>query len=251
MTALTRGCRASLLAALIATASAHGQAQSSATGATATPRDIAPFDLTGYWTAVVTEDWRWRMVTPQKGDYASVPLNAKGRALADTWDPNRPAQGCKVYGAPGVMRLPLRLRISWADSRTLTIETDRGRQTRRLHFDARARRPESPSLQGHSTASWEGNPGGRFEFVTVTPALSHLTVTTRSLAPGFLRQNGVPYSEQTVLTEYFDHHQDFGESWLTVTSIVDDPLYLSDAFITSSDFKRLPDGSSWNPTPCQ
>jgi hypothetical protein len=251
MTALTRGCRASLLAALIATASAHAQAQSSATGATATPRDIAPFDLTGYWTAVVTEDWRWRMVTPQKGDYASVPLNAKGRALADTWDPNRPAQGCKVYGAPGVMRLPLRLRISWADSRTLTIETDRGRQTRRLHFDARARRPESPSLQGHSTASWEGNPGGRFEFVTVTPALSHLTVTTRSLAPGFLRQNGVPYSEQTVLTEYFDHHENFGESWLTVTSIVEDPAYLNEAFITSSDFKRLPDGSSWNPTPCQ
>jgi hypothetical protein len=148
------------------------------------------------------------------------------------------------------MRMPLRLRISWADDRTLKIETDRGRQTRLLHFDARARRPQSPSLQGHSTASWGGNPGGRFEFVTVTPALSHLTVMTTGLAPGFLRQNGVPYSEQTVLTEYFDHHEDFGESWLTVTSIVEDPAYLSDAFITSSDFKKLPDGSSWNPTSC-
>ena len=157
MTVLTRSCGAGLLAALITAASVHGQA---------TPRDSAPFDLTGYWTAVVTEDWRWRMVTPQKGDYASVPLNAKGRALADTWDPNRPGQGCKVFGAAGLMRLPLRLRISWADSRTLKIETDRGSQTRLLHFDAGARRPAPPSVQGLSTASWEGNPGGRFEFVT-------------------------------------------------------------------------------------
>jgi hypothetical protein len=68
MTPLTHVCRAGLLAALIAAASAHGQAQTAAPAATAAPRDTAPFDLTGYWTAVVTEDWRWRMVTPQKGD---------------------------------------------------------------------------------------------------------------------------------------------------------------------------------------
>src|SRR5690349_3947198 len=104
MSALTRACRGGLLAALLAAASVHGQAQTAPPGATATPRDTAPFDLTGYWTAVVTEDWRWRMVMPQKGDYASVPLNAKGRALADTWDPNRAGQGCKVFGAPGLMR---------------------------------------------------------------------------------------------------------------------------------------------------
>jgi hypothetical protein len=99
-------------------------------------------------------------------------------------------------------------------------------------------------------ARWEGNPGGRFEFVTIAPALSHLTVVTTNLAPGYLRQNGVPYSDRTVLTEYFDLHQDFGESWLTVTSIVEDPVYLTDVFITSSDFKKLPDGSSWNPSSC-
>ena len=74
MTALSRGCCAGLLAALIAAASAHGQAQTTAPAAAGTPRDTAPFDLTGYWTAVVTEDWRWRMVTPRKGDYASVPV---------------------------------------------------------------------------------------------------------------------------------------------------------------------------------
>jgi hypothetical protein len=252
MTSLARSSvLAGLLAALTAAASAYAQAQGPAAGRIPTPRETAPFDLTGHWTAVVTEDWRWRMVTPQKGDYASVPLNAKGRAVADTWDPNRPSQGCKAYGAAGLMRMPLRLRISWADDRTLRIETDHGTQTRLLRFDSPAPRAEPPSMQGHSAARWEGNPGGRFEFVNIAPALSHLTVVTTNLAPGYLRQNGVPYSERTVLTEYFDHHQDFGESWLTITSIVQDPVYLSDAFITSSDFKKLPDGTTWTPTPCK
>jgi hypothetical protein len=148
--------------------------------------------------------------------------------------------------------MPLRLHTTWADDRTLEIATDHGEQTRLLHFDdGAAREPESPSLQGHSTARWEGNPGGRFEFVNIAPELSHLTVVTTNLQAGYLRKNGVPYSERTVLTEHFDHHSDFGEEWLTVTSIVDDPVYLSEAFITSSSFKRLPDGSAWNPMPCE
>ena len=51
-----------------------------------TPRAAAAFDLTGTWVAVVTEDWRWRMVTPPKNDVASVPLNAEGRKVAAAWD---------------------------------------------------------------------------------------------------------------------------------------------------------------------
>src|SRR5713101_2593807 len=70
-----------------------------------TPKAIAPIDLTGYWVAVVTEDWRWRMLTPPKGDYASVPLNDEGRKVADTWDPAQAASdGCKPFGAAAVMR---------------------------------------------------------------------------------------------------------------------------------------------------
>jgi hypothetical protein len=217
----------------------------------ATPRAMAPFDPSGYWVAVVTEDWRWRMVTPPKGDYASVPLNARGRAAADEWSPGE-SVSCKAFGAAGVMRMPLRLKISWADDRTLSIETDHGMQTRRLHFAADAAASDAPpSLQGHSVAQWEGNPGGRFEFVVIAPELSHIKVVTTNLAPGYLRRNGVPYSGSTVLAEYIDHHTDFGDEWLTVTSIVNDPVYLTEEFITSSSFKRLPDGSSWNPTPCR
>jgi hypothetical protein len=47
----------------------------------------APIDLTGYWVAYVTEDWRWRMVTPLKGDAASIPTNAESRKVIDAWDP--------------------------------------------------------------------------------------------------------------------------------------------------------------------
>jgi hypothetical protein len=222
-----------------------------------TPQAIAPVDLTGYWVAVVTEDWRWRMVTPPKGDYASVPLNALGREVANTWDPDRDAASCKTFGAAGIMRQPLRIQISWEDDSTLRIDSDHGMQTRRFHFSrvAAAGDPDdlaaTHSLQGHSVAQWEGNPGGRYEFVSITPELSHLKVVTTNLAPGYLRKNGVPYSENTVLTEYYDYHADFGDEWITVTTIVNDPTYLADEFITSSSFKRLIDDSSWSPTRCQ
>src|SRR6266566_4542292 len=73
------------------------------------PKDAAPMDLTGYWVSIVTEDWRYRMVTPAKGDYASVPLNPEGRKVADTWDPARDeaaGEQCRSYGAPNIMRVP-------------------------------------------------------------------------------------------------------------------------------------------------
>src|ERR1700730_4377606 len=54
-----------------------------------TPQEEAPIDLTGWWVSVVIEDWRWRMVTPKKGDYASVPISDEGRKVADAWEPAR------------------------------------------------------------------------------------------------------------------------------------------------------------------
>jgi hypothetical protein len=80
-----------------------------------TAQSMAPVDLTGYWVALVTEDWRWRMVTPKKGDFPSIPLNPAGRGLANAWDPAKDeANGdqCKSYGAGNVMRLPARFHIT-------------------------------------------------------------------------------------------------------------------------------------------
>ena len=68
---------------------------------------------------------------------------------------------------------------------------------------------------------------------------------------GYLRKNGVPYSENAVLTEYFDRHTETnGDEWFTVTTIVDDSKNLNQPFITSSSFKKEPDAAKWRPTPC-
>jgi len=221
-------------------------------------RAIAPADLTGYWVSIVTEDWRWRMMTPAKGYYASVPLNPEGTRIADAWDPARDeaaGEQCRSYGAPAIMRVPGRLHITWQDDNTLRIDTDAGTQTRLFHFGKAGSDPTSATdpanltWQGHSVALWEAAGGGRRG---AAPALAgSLKVVTVALRPGYLRKNGVPYSANTILTEYYSAtHEDNGDSWLIVTTVVQDPRYLSGRFFTSSHFKKLPNASGWKPTPC-
>lgn len=215
-------------------------------------RGSAPDDLTGYWVSVVTEDWRWRMVTPPKGDYSSVPLNDAGRAVADTWDPARDeaaGEACRAYGAPAVMRIPGRVRIAWDDDNTLRVDTEAGAQTRLFRFGSTAAQGE-PTWQGHSAAAWE-YAGGRMRRGAAAPPGGSLKVVTRGLRPGYLRRNGVPYSANAVVTEYFNRtNEENGDSWLIVTTIVEDPQYLTARFVTSTHFKRL-DAAAWNPTPCR
>ena len=217
-----------------------------------TPRQSAPVDLTGYWVTVVSEDWRYRMVTPAKGDTGGVPLNAEGRRIAGEWDAARDAaagEACRAYGAPGLMRLPGRLRITWQDDRTLKIDADAGTQTRLLYFaPPQTQGADDRTWQGISSAAWDGAQGGRG---AGAPRWASLRVVTTQLRAGYLRKNGVPYSESAVLTEYFDLHPGPGDStWITLTAIVNDPKYLGQEFITSTDFRKEPDGSKWNPTPC-
>src|ERR1043166_563225 len=97
------------------------------------PRQAAPFDMSGYWVSIVTEDWRFRMVTPPKGDYPDItPLNDAGKKIADAWDPAKDeaaGEQCKGYGAGNIMRIPERLHITWTNDTTLKLETDAGMQT--------------------------------------------------------------------------------------------------------------------------
>jgi hypothetical protein len=221
-----------------------------------TPKAAAPVDLTGYWVSIITEDWRWRMVTPAKGDYASVPLNAEGRKAADAWDPAKDeaaGEQCKPYGAAGLMRLPERVHIQWENETTLRVDTDAGTQTRMFRFGASNGAAASPSWQGVSTANWETAPSGRAVFGAPDTGVPSgaLKVVTTHLRPGYLRKNGVPYSENTVLTEYYNVTKEpNGDQWLIITTIVDDPKYLNQSFITSSHFKKEPDGSKWSPAAC-
>jgi hypothetical protein len=216
---------------------------------TRSARESAPVDLTGQWVSIVTEDWRFRMVTPPKGDIPGVSLTPAGASIASSWDPARDeaaGERCKAYGAAAIMRVPGRIRISWRDDTTLQIETDAGRQTRLLHFGPVAD-PAEPSLQGVSRAEWipYGRGPGR------PPVGGALEIVTTGLQEGYLRKNGVPYSGKTVLTEHFDVlEQPDGSTWLVVQTLVEDPVYHNGVLLSSSNFRKQTDRSGWDPQPC-
>jgi hypothetical protein len=222
---------------------------------TRSAREAALIDITGQWVSVVTEDWRWRMVTPPKGDTSSVPLNAAGRKTAEAWDLGADrARGalCKAFGPPALIRQPGRVRIRWENANTLLLEFDAGTQVRRFRFGA-----SSPagarSLQGDSEARWFRQPQNRGILAQSAPTPGgSLEAVTTNMQAAYLRPNGVPYSERAVVKEFFDSFTlgDDG-TWLIVTTVVSDPTYLTQEFVISSQFKKETDLSKWNPRPCE
>jgi hypothetical protein len=228
-----------------------------------TARQAAPIDLTGYWVSLIVDEWRFR-VTPQKGDIAYLPLNAQARQIANAWDPDKDqadGNACKAYGAVGVMQRPGRIHITWEGDQALKIETDAGTQTRVLRFGPAPAQPGEPSLQGYSAAVWQvnGRPlidTGGTGFVPINRVQGatrggQLKVTTTNLKPGYLRKNGVPYSEKAVLNEYFTVLPgQQNDSYIALTAMLDDPTYLTGQFIRTYTFKKVPDQAGWDPTPC-
>jgi hypothetical protein len=243
----------------IVQAHVHGQAGRSPAGPALNAKAAAPIELTGYWVSIVTEDWRFRMVTPAKGDYLSVPINMESKKIADAWDPAKDeaaGEQCKSYGAAAIMRLPERVHITWADDNTLRFDIDAGTQTRLLHFGNWKAAAGAPTWQGDSLAQWElqqtpPNTMGVPQPPAGPSKSGSLKVTTTHMRSGYLRKNGVPYSENAVLTEYYDvvRERD-GALWLILTSVVRDPFYLQQPFIISTHFKKQSDGSGWDPSPC-
>jgi hypothetical protein len=257
-----------------------------------TARTRGPVDFTGTWVSVVTEDWRWRMVTPPKDQSAaaSIPVNGEGRKVAQSWDleaDNKAGNQCKAFGVGGIMRQPGRIRISWQDDNTLKLEFDAGTQTRILNFDRSAQPPAEKTWQGFSRADWEGPgvgrgaapvgdsrvtggglpgasgvPGGGGQGLRGGPPPrgqarintgGDIKVVTTNFREGYLRKNGVPYSEQATITEYFHRlptHPN-GDNWLQVITIVEDPRYLSQPYYTSTNFRLEANDSAFKPTPCQ
>jgi hypothetical protein len=186
------------------------------------------------------------------------------------------------------MRQPGRVRVSWQDDQTLKMEFDAGTQTRLMHFDQAAKPPAQRTWQGHSVAVWEGPgvgrglptgdgradprvtgggllgrdlPGGGGSGLRGGPPPrqqaqlqrgGNLKVTTTGFREGYLRKNGVPYSEQASITEYIHRlptHPN-GDSWMHVVTIVEDPRYLTQPFYTSTHFRLEPDDARFSPTPC-
>lgn len=250
MTRLAPFILGSLVGLLMPQAGLYAQGRGGRGGGGAAPRNAkaaAAIDLTGTWVSVITEDWRYRMVTPALGDFQGVPMTAEARKIADAWDPDKEeASGdvCKSYGAPALLRVPGRLRISWQDDETLKMESDTGKQTRLFHFgDWKPIAGGPPTMQGDSTAEWiRGGRGGTD---------GSLKVTTSNLRAGFLRKNGVPYSDKTTLTEYFDMIKEpNGDPLVVVTIVTTDPTYLSQPFVITSQYKKEASDAKWNPTAC-
>jgi hypothetical protein len=224
----------------------------------ATPQAAAPFDLTGYWVSIIVDEWRFR-VSPQKGDILYLPINQDARQVANAWDPARDeAEGkqCKAYGAVGLMQRPGRLHITWENPTTLKVEADAGTQTRFLHFGAVPADKGPASWQGYSAAEWQ-LPGGRGRRgappaeAPAGPRPGTLRVVTTNLLPGYIRKNGVPHSGNAVLTEYVQRLTgQQNDTYLSLTAMVDDATYLTQPFVRTYAFKKLPDGAGWDPTPC-
>lgn len=297
----------------------RGGGRGAAGGPPPTAEAAATVDVTGYWVALVTEDWQWRMAVPERSDVSSIPFtnDPEKRAELEAWDPaldEANGDQCKGYGAAAIMRVPTRLHITWENENVLRVDTDAGMQTRLLRFGEEAEtEPGESSLQGWSVAEWDQAGGGRGGFggrggrgagfpgpagggrggarggpppgglgpgpagglppgglppagggvpggrgrggPDAEPAVAGaLKVVTTHLSPGYLRKNGVPYGEHATVTEYFHRtEEEYGNTYLIVTTIVEDPDYLTAPFITSSNFRLLPDEpavNGWNPTPC-
>jgi len=265
----------------------RGGGRGGAPAAPQTAQAAASNDLTGYWVRLVTEDWRWLMVVPPKGDTSSIAgamgvMNPAGVNVANAWDPAKDeAEGnqCKGYGAGAISRLPTRAHVTWQDGNTLKWETDQGMQTRLFKFGAVAQEaqanPGARSWQGVSVATWEPAAGGRGGPPVgpgAPPAAAAddaapppvpggarggnqngwLKVVTTNLKSGYLRKNGVPYSEKATITEYFQPTPEtYGVRYMIVTTIIEDPEYLTAALVTSSNYKKLPDtNNGWDPQPC-
>jgi hypothetical protein len=249
-------------AALLAQA---GQGRGGGAAAPASAKNAAPVDLTGYWVSIVTEDWIERMApdSPPSGTGArggrGIFPGGGGAEPAATRPAN--ADPCRVYAAGGSLRVPGRLNITWADDNTLKVDMDSGSQTRVLHFGAAQPPSSERSSQGYSVATWEtgrggggfgggrggGGGGARAGGAPAGPTWANLKVVTTNMNGGYLLSSRSTYSEDAVLTENFTTHQDFGTDYFTVTAIIEDGPTTR---ITSSTFKREPNGSKFTPTGC-
>jgi hypothetical protein len=235
-------------------------------------RAAAPVDLTGYWVSIVTEDWIERMSpdSPASG----VPRGGGpggggggggrrggGGGGGGAVSPPPEGERCRAYAAGGSLRVPGRLNITWADDNTLKIDMDSGTQTRLLHFTSNQPAPAQRTLQGYSVATWEtgrgggggfggggGGGGGRPGGAPAAPRWGSLRVVTTSMTGGYLLSSRNTYSENATLTEHFTRHADFGVEYFTVTAVISDG---GNDRITSSTFKKEPNGSKFSPTGCE
>jgi len=202
---------------------------------------FAQMDLAGEWAPQFHEDQPERLGGPDVGDYAGLPINDAARMMADAWNADIlsvPEHQCKPHPSDYSPRGPAQLQI-WKEVDPVSREVIAWRThiqwqapERWIYMDGRPHPDEfaAHTWQGFSTGEWIGQ---------------ILKVTTTHLKKGWIRRNGVPRSDQAELTEYFWRHGDY----LTWTVIINDPMYLTEPMLRSSDFRWSP-GQNVGNYPC-
>jgi cyclase len=192
----------------------------------------AQVDLSGEWSGRYHEDYEHRIPGPTVGDYTGLPINDAARLKADSWDASilslREHQAKphpSTYSLRGPANIRIRKEIDPATQRTIGFELfgTFGQATRTIWLDGR---PHPPAYAPHT---WAGFSTGRWEGNT-------LTVTTTHLKAGWLQRNGVAHSDRATMVEYFARHGDV----LTVVTLVDDPIYLEEPFVRSTNWVLNP-----------
>jgi hypothetical protein len=196
----------------------------------ATPA-IAQVDIAGEWAARVTEDQPHRGPGAELGDYTGLPINAAARQKASVWDasilslPERMAQphpAMYFMRGPGPnMRIVKRNDPVTHQLIAYTLEGVFGRNDRIIWMDGR------PHPSPNAEYLWEGFSTGKVDGNT-------LTITTTHMKWGVIQRNGVPTSPKAVMTEHFIRHGDY----LTLVTLVDDPVYLEEPFIRTSHWMQ-------------
>jgi len=190
-------------------------------------------DISGNWAGLYHEDQPHRIPGPELGDYTGIPLNDAGRLKADSWDASiltlREHQAKphpSTYSLRGPANIRIRRELDPATQETIGYELfgTFGQATRMIWLDGRAHPPvhAAHTWAGFSTARWDG---------------SQLEVVTTHLKAGWLQRNGVAHSDRATMTERFIRHGNH----LTVVTFVDDPIYLEEPFIRTTNWVLSPD----------
>ena len=190
------------------------------------------FNLSGMWSSMYHEDELERTDPGSPmGDYLGIPINDDARLRADTWDADLISvleHQCIPHSSVYAMRAPSNLKISTIEDPTtaqiiafIIDGTYTGPRT--IWMDGRPHPSQfaAHTFSGFSTGVWEGDT---------------LRVETTHIKTGYLRRNGIPFSDETTLTEFFDLH----DKYLTLTSIAEDPVYLTEPLVRSESWV-------WNP----
>ncbi|MBV9397967.1 MAG: hypothetical protein JO062_08300 [Bryobacterales bacterium] len=192
-------------------------------------RAFAQVDFSGEWSPLYHEDAPERLPGPELGDYTELPINAAARMRADSWDADRISvveqYQCRPHGSDYSMRGLGNLRV-WREidqttQKLIAFHTHMlaWDSERVIYMDGRPHPPDyaAHTWQGFSTGAWDGN---------------MLTITTTHLKENYIRRNGVPRSEQAIVTEHWTRHGDY----LTVTTVIEDPVFLTEPLVRSDNW---------------